>query len=219
MKVTRERKKERETEMCIYIKLLEHEESLSEGSPSPTVSRFDSNDQKIYGTNAMEEDSVVVKCKTCERPILANSFQAHSGRTIDTVSWHCILIVSPLETCGKAGKGNKKPRALTQLSTNDKSKLGKEIFSDDDDDDDDDDGDDEPLAKRQLDGQHKKKQAKQADASGKDGLDRIMIRRILTCDIRYTHYTRQTTTNKCRKAWKEKVKEEGDKTKRTQAKA
>lgn len=79
----RKRKKEK---MCIYIKLLEHEESLSEGSPSPTVSRFDSNDQKIYGTNAMEEDSVVVKCKTCERPILANSFQAHSGRTIDTVS-------------------------------------------------------------------------------------------------------------------------------------
>lgn len=62
---------------------------------------------------------------------------------------------------------------MTQLSTNDKSKLGKEIFSDDDDDDDDDDGDDEPLAKRQLDGQHKKKQAKQADSSGKDGLDRI----------------------------------------------
>ncbi|CDH54006.1 predicted protein [Lichtheimia corymbifera JMRC:FSU:9682] len=125
----------------------DHEESLSEGSPSPTVSRFHTNDQKIYGTNAMEEDSVVVKCKTCERPILANSFQAHS------------------ETCGKAGKGNKKPRALTQLATNDKSKLGKEIFSDDDDDDDDDDGDDEPLAKRQLDGQHKKKQAKHSDAS------------------------------------------------------
>ncbi|KAI7887500.1 SCA7-domain-containing protein [Lichtheimia hyalospora FSU 10163] len=126
----------------------DHEESLSEGSPSPTVSRFDTNDQKIYGTNAMEEDSVVVKCKTCERPILASSFQAHS------------------ETCGKAGKGNKKPRALTQLSTNDKSKLGKEIFSDDDDDDDDDDdGDDEPLAKRQMDGQHKKKHTKHSDVS------------------------------------------------------
>lgn len=81
------------------------------------------------------------------------------------------LYVSPLETCGKAGKGNKKPRALTQLATNDKSKLGKEIFSDDDDDDDDDDGDDEPLAKRQLDGQHKKKQAKHSDASGMDRLD------------------------------------------------
>ena len=67
-----------------------------------------------------------------------------------------------IETCGK---GDKKPRALTQMeSSNDKSKM-KSFFSDDDDDDDDD-----PIAlKRQNDASKKKRQPDKL--KGGDGLD------------------------------------------------
>ncbi|KAI9275465.1 SCA7, zinc-binding domain-containing protein [Phascolomyces articulosus] len=124
----------------------EAEDSLSDGELSPTVSKFEANERKTFGTNTMEEDVIVVKCKTCQRPILANSFRAHS------------------ETCGK---GNKKPRALTaqmesssSSSNNDKSKM-KGIFSDDDDED-----DDNPIAlKRQSDSSTTKKK-RQTDKKG-----------------------------------------------------
>ena len=58
----------------------EADDSLSDGELSPTVSRFDSSERKIYGTNTMEEDVVVLKCNTCNRPILASSFRTHSGK-------------------------------------------------------------------------------------------------------------------------------------------
>ncbi|KAI7856933.1 SCA7, zinc-binding domain-containing protein [Circinella umbellata] len=124
----------------------EADDSLSDGELSPTVTRFDVSERKTFGTNTMEEDVIIVKCKTCQRPILANSFRAHS------------------ETCGK---GKKKPRALTQMegsssssSSNDKSKM-KSIFSDDDDDD-----DDNPIAlKRQSESSSNKKK-KQTDKKG-----------------------------------------------------
>ncbi|KAG2225868.1 hypothetical protein INT45_007112 [Circinella minor] len=122
----------------------EADDSLSDGELSPTVTRFDVSERKTFGTNTMEEDVIIVKCKTCQRPILANSFRAHS------------------ETCGK---GKKKPRALTQMegsssSSNNKSKM-KSIFSDDDDDD-----DDNPIAlKRQSESSSNKKK-KQTDKKG-----------------------------------------------------
>ena len=58
----------------------EADDSLSDGELSPTVTRFDTNERKTFGTNTMEEDVIIVKCKTCQRPILANSFRAHSGK-------------------------------------------------------------------------------------------------------------------------------------------
>ncbi|KAI9311636.1 SCA7, zinc-binding domain-containing protein [Dichotomocladium elegans] len=127
------------------------EDSLSEGSFSPSVSRLDTNDRKASGTITVEEDTVTVKCKNCDRNILASSIKAHS------------------ETCGKGGgTGHKKPRALAHLSATDKSKLGKPIVSDEEDDDDD----DEPLAnKRQNELQQQKKKQPRTEESAKDGLD------------------------------------------------
>ncbi|KAI9491259.1 SCA7, zinc-binding domain-containing protein [Zychaea mexicana] len=132
-------------------------DSLSDGDElSPTVTKFETSERKAFGTKTMEEDVIVVKCKTCQRPILASSFRAHS------------------ETCGQ---GDKRPRALTQIESssssnngnnNDKSNI-KGFFSDDDDDDDD---DDDPIAlKRQNDPSFKKKKQtdKKNNGSGSGG--------------------------------------------------
>lgn len=50
-----------------------------EGELSPTHTKFDVTERKIYGTLPMEEDMVILTCKTCQRPILASNFAKHSG--------------------------------------------------------------------------------------------------------------------------------------------
>lgn len=50
-----------------------------EGELSPTHTKFDVSERKIYGTLPMEEDMVILTCKTCQRPILASNFSKHSG--------------------------------------------------------------------------------------------------------------------------------------------
>ncbi|KAI8976752.1 SCA7, zinc-binding domain-containing protein [Pilobolus umbonatus] len=52
------------------------EDSYSEGS-SPSTTRLDMNDMKIYGAMPMEDEIVVVKCKHCHKPVLANQFRVH----------------------------------------------------------------------------------------------------------------------------------------------
>ncbi|KAG0183938.1 hypothetical protein DFQ28_000451 [Apophysomyces sp. BC1034] len=53
------------------------EETISE-TGSPTT-KLNANDMKTFGALPMEDDIVVVRCKSCQRPILASSFNEHSA--------------------------------------------------------------------------------------------------------------------------------------------
>lgn len=37
---------------------------------------------ELFGVMPMEDDIVVVKCKNCQRPLLANKFKEHSGKIL-----------------------------------------------------------------------------------------------------------------------------------------
>lgn len=55
------------------------DDSFSE-SGSPATTRLDEKDMGLFGVMPMEDDIVVVKCKNCERPLLASKFKEHSGK-------------------------------------------------------------------------------------------------------------------------------------------
>ncbi|KAI9277640.1 SCA7, zinc-binding domain-containing protein [Sporodiniella umbellata] len=55
----------------------EEENGCSEAD-SPETTRFDAKDMEILGSMPMEEETVVVKCISCYRPLLPSRFKAHA---------------------------------------------------------------------------------------------------------------------------------------------
>ncbi|KAI9315220.1 SCA7, zinc-binding domain-containing protein [Dichotomocladium elegans] len=87
-------------------------------SRTPPKAQFDPKDMKTYGTKLMEEERVVVMCRMCRRPILINSFKAHS------------------DACGHAE--NKRSCVSTETPKDiNKAKLTNSIFSDEEDEEND----------------------------------------------------------------------------------
>lgn len=62
--------------------VIDESDTVSDEPLSPTVTQLDVNDRKTYGTVTMEEDVIIVTCKSCNRPILMSAFKQHSGRDI-----------------------------------------------------------------------------------------------------------------------------------------
>lgn len=60
---------------------LDSEEGASHSeSESSETTRFDAKDMEILGSMPMEEDTVVVKCNNCQRPLLPSRFKEHAGK-------------------------------------------------------------------------------------------------------------------------------------------
>ncbi|KAI9246011.1 hypothetical protein EDC94DRAFT_394217 [Helicostylum pulchrum] len=59
---------------------LESEDDSFSESGSPATTRLNEKDMGLFGVMPMEDDIVVVKCKNCERPLLASKFKEHSGK-------------------------------------------------------------------------------------------------------------------------------------------
>ncbi|KAG1437188.1 hypothetical protein G6F56_013226 [Rhizopus delemar] len=58
---------------------LDSEEGASHSeSESSETTRFDAKDMEILGSMPMEEDTVVVKCNNCQRPLLPSRFKEHA---------------------------------------------------------------------------------------------------------------------------------------------